>query len=331
MSMSFVPPVGFHKCWSLVWRISKPILRPISLMIRDPLQGFDHLMHSSFDAAITGLAGSSATPSSRISSSISSMMSRFRFSHEEEALRSFDTECIAICNLRHRNLVKIISSCSNVDFKSLIMEFMPNGSLERWLYSHNYCLDILQRLDIMIDIASTLEYLHYGSSTPVVHCDVKPSNVLLDEDMVAHLSDFGVSKLLGEEKLQIYTKTVATVRYMAPEYGSEGVVSMKGDVYSYGIMLMEVFTRKKPIDDIVEGLSLKDWFLEEDPKQERAEEEDPIPVVTRKVTYGERRKEEEREREREVKPSQKNRTWKPLMIMKVGAAMVVVEELNMRW
>ncbi|KAF7842249.1 receptor kinase-like protein Xa21 [Senna tora] len=174
--------------------------------------------------------------------------------HLEEALRSFDIECTAICNLRHRNLVKIISSCSNVDFKSLIMEFMPNGSLEKWLYSHNYCLDILQRLNIMIDIASALEYLHHGSSTPIVHCDVKPSNVLLDEDMVAHLSDFGISKLLGEEKLQIYTKTFATVGYMAPEYGSEGVVSMKGDVYSYGIMLMEVFTRKKPIDDMfVEG------------------------------------------------------------------------------
>ncbi|KAF7842252.1 receptor kinase-like protein Xa21 [Senna tora] len=129
----------------------------------------------------------------------------------EEALRSFDAECTAICNLRHRNLVKIISSCSNVDFKSLIMEFMPNGSLERWLYSHNYCLDFLQRLNIMIDIALALEYLHHGSSTPIVHCDVKPSNVLLDEDMVAHLSDFGISKLLGEEKLQIYTKTFATV------------------------------------------------------------------------------------------------------------------------
>ncbi|KAF7842245.1 putative LRR receptor-like serine/threonine-protein kinase [Senna tora] len=184
----------------------------------------------------------------------------------EEASRSFDTECIAICNLRHRNLVKIISSCSNVDFKSLIMEFMPNGSLERWLYSHNYCLDILQRLNIMIDIASALEYLHHGSSTPIVHCDIKPSNVLLDEEMVAHLSDFGISKLLGEEKLQIYTKTFATAGYMAPEYGSEGLVSMKGDVYSYGIMLMEVFTRKKSIDDMfVEGLSLKCWVSKSTP------------------------------------------------------------------
>ncbi|XP_028787146.1 probable LRR receptor-like serine/threonine-protein kinase At3g47570 [Neltuma alba] len=178
----------------------------------------------------------------------------------DEALRSFDIECVAICNLRHRNLIKNISSCSNDHFKCLIMEFMSNGSLDRWLYSHNNCLDILTRLNIMIDVAVALEYLHHGSSTPVVHCDVKPSNVLLDENMVAHLTDFGIAKLMGEEELEIYTKTLATMGYMAPEYGSKGVVSIKGDVYSYGILLMEMLTRKKPTDDMfAESLSLKDW------------------------------------------------------------------------
>ncbi|KAI9071789.1 hypothetical protein K1719_046253 [Acacia pycnantha] len=78
------------------------------------------------------------------------------------------------------------------------MEFMANGSLDRWLYSHNYYLNVLQRLNIMIDVAAALEYLHHGSSTLVVHCDVKPSNVLLDEDMVAHLGDFGIAKLFGQ-------------------------------------------------------------------------------------------------------------------------------------
>ena len=76
--------------------------------------------------------------------------------------RSFEVECEALRNLRHRNLVKVISCCSNVDFKCLVMEFMPNGSLEKWLYSHNYCLGFLQRLNIMIDVASALEYLHHG-------------------------------------------------------------------------------------------------------------------------------------------------------------------------
>ncbi|KAI9074114.1 hypothetical protein K1719_043924 [Acacia pycnantha] len=134
----------------------------------------------------------------------------------EEVSRSFDIECVSLRNLRHRNLIKIISSCSNDHFKSLIMEFMENGSLDRWLYSHNYYLDILQRLNIMIDVALALEYLHHGSPTLVVHCDVKPSNVLLDKDMVAHLSDFGISKLFCERQLEIYTKTLATIGYMAP-------------------------------------------------------------------------------------------------------------------
>ncbi|XP_028781416.1 receptor kinase-like protein Xa21 [Neltuma alba] len=184
----------------------------------------------------------------------------------EEALRSFDIECAAMCNLRHRNLIKIISCCSNDDFKSLIMEFMSTGSLDRWLYSHNYCLDILQRLNIMVDVATALEYLHHGISTPIVHCDIKPSNVLLDEDMVAHLSDFGMAKLLGEGQLETRTKTLATVGYMAPEYGSKGVVSFKGDVYSYGIMLMEIFTRKKPTDEMFEeDLGLKDWVSKSTP------------------------------------------------------------------
>ncbi|KAI9072556.1 hypothetical protein K1719_045487 [Acacia pycnantha] len=168
----------------------------------------------------------------------------------EEASRSFDIECVAMRNLRHRNLIKIISSCSNDHFKSLIMEFMENGSLERWLYSHNYYLHVLQRLNIMIDVALALEYLHHGSPTLVVHCDIKPSNVLLDKDMVAHLGDFGISKLFTRRQLEIYTKTLATIGYMAPEYGLNGVVSAKGDVFSYGILLMEVFTRKKPTDEM---------------------------------------------------------------------------------
>ncbi|XP_028801503.1 receptor kinase-like protein Xa21 [Neltuma alba] len=181
-------------------------------------------------------------------------------SNLDEALMSFDIECVVACNLRHRNLVKIISSCSNDYFKCLIMEFMSNGNLDKWLYSHNNCLDILKRLNIMIDVAVALEYLHHGSSTPIVHCDLKPSNVLLDENMVAHLTDFGVAKLVGEEHLEIYTKTLATIGYMAPEYGSKGAISIKGDVYSYGILLMEIFTRKKPTDGMfVESLSLKDW------------------------------------------------------------------------
>ncbi|XP_009765422.1 probable LRR receptor-like serine/threonine-protein kinase At3g47570 [Nicotiana sylvestris] len=178
----------------------------------------------------------------------------------EAAFRSFDTECEVLRNLRHRNLTKVITSCSNLDFKALVLEYMPNGSLDKWLYSHNYFLDIMQRLNIMIDVACALESLHHECLSHVIYCDMKPSNVLLDENMVAHLSDFGISKLLGEDESDLYTKTLATLGYIAPEYGRDGLVSTKCDVYSYRIMLMETFTRRKPNDEIFNGdLSLKQW------------------------------------------------------------------------
>ncbi|KAL3520046.1 hypothetical protein ACH5RR_018195 [Cinchona calisaya] len=179
----------------------------------------------------------------------------------EGAYKSFDTECEILRNLRHRNMTKVISSCSNPDFRALLLEYMSNGSLEKWLHSDDHSLGLLQRLNIMIDVATALEYLHHGYSVPVIHCDLKPSNVLLDEDMVAHVSDFGIAKLVGAEKSITQTKTLATLGYIAPEYGLEGLVSARCDVYSYGIMLMETFTGKKPSDDLFAGeFSLRGWI-----------------------------------------------------------------------
>ncbi|CDP11283.1 unnamed protein product [Coffea canephora] len=179
------------------------------------------------------------------------------------AFKSFDVECEVLRNLRHRNLTRVISSCSTPEFKALVLEFMPNGSLEKWLYSHNYFPDLMQRLDILIDVACALQYLHCEYATPVIHCDLKPSNVLLDQDMVAHLSDFGLTKLLGEENSITYTETLATLGYLAPEYGLEGLVSTKCDTYSFGMMMMEVFTRTKPNSEMFgENLSLKSWVID---------------------------------------------------------------------
>ncbi|KAL5842331.1 hypothetical protein ACOSQ3_012934 [Xanthoceras sorbifolium] len=179
----------------------------------------------------------------------------------EDAFKSFDAECKVLRAIRHRNLVKLISSCSNPELRALILQYMPNGNLEKWLYLQNYNLDILQRVSIMVDVASALEYLHHGQSEPVVHCDLKPSNILLDEDMVAHVSDFGISKILADEnKNATHTKTLGTLGYIAPENGSEGKVSTRGDVYSYGMMLLEIFTAKKQTDEMfAKEMTLRKW------------------------------------------------------------------------
>ncbi|CDP22218.1 unnamed protein product [Coffea canephora] len=175
----------------------------------------------------------------------------------EGAFKSFDRECEVLSCLRHRNLTKVISACSSPDFNALVLEYMPNGCLEKWLHSNHHFLNMKQRLDVMIDVACGLEYLHYGYSTPIVHRDLKPSNILLDQDMVGHVCDFGIAKLLGDGESMVQTKTLATFGYLAPEYGLEGLVSTSCDAYSFGTTLMETFTKRKPKDKMfTEELSL---------------------------------------------------------------------------
>ncbi|GKA69550.1 kinase-like domain-containing protein [Tanacetum coccineum] len=181
------------------------------------------------------------------------------------AHKSFQAECDAWRNIRHRNLLKIITSCSSVDFqrndfKALIYEFMPNGSVHDWLHSsaNTSKLNLLQRINILRDVATALDYLHNCCQTTIVHGDLKPSNILLDEDMVAHVGDFGLARLLGADLNQNSSTGVkGTIGYAPPEYGIGNEMTSCGDVYSFGILLLEVMTRKMPTDGVFnEGLSL---------------------------------------------------------------------------
>ncbi|KAL8506095.1 hypothetical protein ACS0TY_017086 [Phlomoides rotata] len=198
-----------------------------------------------------------------------------RTSHQ--GIYEFKNEIVCIAKLQHRNLVKLLGWCFEGDEMMLVYEYMTNKSLDVILFdpTKNMLLDWPKRLNIINGIARALMYLHQDSRLRVIHRDLKASNILLDLDMNPKISDFGLAKTFGGNETGANTsRVVGTFGYMSPEYAIDGIFSVKSDVFSFGVLVLEIVSGKRN-----RGFMNKDhdlnllghaWILYKDKRSEEA-------------------------------------------------------------
>ncbi|XP_069142962.1 receptor-like serine/threonine-protein kinase ALE2 isoform X5 [Solanum lycopersicum] len=171
---------------------------------------------------------------------------------DQQGGREFLAEVEMLSRLHHRNLVKLIGICLEERSRCLLYELIPNGSVESHLHGvdkESSPLDWDARMKIALGAARGLAYLHEDSSPRVIHRDFKSSNILLEHDFTPKVSDFGLARAaLDEGERHISTRVMGTFGYVAPEYAMTGHLLVKSDVYSYGVVLLELLTGKKPVD-----------------------------------------------------------------------------------
>lgn len=176
--------------------------------------------------------------------------------------RFFERELEILGSIKHRYLVNLRGYCNSPSSKLLIYDFLPGGSLDEALHERSELLDWDARLNIILGAAKGLAYLHHDCSPRIIHRDIKSSNILLDANLEARVSDFGLAKLLEDEESHITTIVAGTFGYLAPEYMQSGRATEKTDVYSFGVLLLEVLSGKRPTDAsfIEKGLNIVGWL-----------------------------------------------------------------------
>ncbi|CAM6125828.1 unnamed protein product [Calypogeia fissa] len=178
--------------------------------------------------------------------------------------RLFERELEILGSFKHRNLVNLRGYCNSPASKLLIYDYLPYGSLDEFLHErepHETPLSWVARLKIAVGTARALAYLHHDCSPRIIHRDIKSSNILLDSNLEPHVSDFGLAKLLDDDESHVTTIVAGTFGYLAPEYMQSGRATEKADVYSYGVVLLELLSGKRPTDTcfVEKGLNVVGW------------------------------------------------------------------------
>ncbi|KAK4435814.1 Receptor-like kinase TMK4 [Sesamum alatum] len=183
-----------------------------------------------------------------------------------KGMNEFQAEIAVLTKVRHRHLVALLGYCINGNERLLVYEYMPQGTLGQHLFEWQELgyqpLTWKQRVTIALDVARGVEYLHSLAQQSFIHRDLKPSNILLSDDMRAKVADFGLVKNAPDGKYSVETRLAGTFGYLAPEYAATGRVTTKVDVYAFGVVLMEIITGRKALDETVpdERSHLVTWF-----------------------------------------------------------------------